>query len=120
MDYVNLQKSEGIATLVLEPGEGERHQWRGGGANEAAAPSPLKVDPEVRAIILTGSGKFFSFGFDIPEFLSFSREQFKNYLQHFTGLYTYPIPLSQACGGGAQRSRHRRADACWLWLAISA
>ena len=114
MGLVNLQKSEGIATLVLSRGKvnainGEVVEQLKGQLQS------LEVDPEVRAIILTGSGKFFSFGFDIPEFLAFSKEQFKNYLHHFTGLYTqlfgYPKPVVAALNG------HTIAGGCMLALA---
>lgn len=49
----------------------------------------LEGDSEAKAVVLTGTGKFFSFGFDIPEFLSFTKEQFTRYLINFTDLYTY-------------------------------
>lgn len=34
----------------------------------------VAADPNIGAVIFTGDGPFFSFGFDIPEFLSYSRE----------------------------------------------
>ena len=34
----------------------------------------LEKDGNVTSVILTGSGKFFSFGFDIPGFLGHSKE----------------------------------------------
>ncbi len=114
MDHVNLQKSEGIATLVLSRGKVNAINGEVVGQLKGQLQS-LEVDPDVRAIILTGSGKFFSFGFDIPEFLSFSKEQFKDYLQHFTGLYTYlfsyPKPVVAAING------HAIAGGCMLALA---
>ena len=33
----------------------------------------LEADAEVRAVVLTGRGDFFSFGFDIPELYPLSR-----------------------------------------------
>ena len=42
--------------------------------------SRLESDGDVRAIILTGRGKFFSFGFDIPELMSYSKDDFVRWL----------------------------------------
>jgi len=114
MDLVNLQKSDGIATLILN--RGKVNAINGDMVDQLKGHlQSLEVDREVKAIILTGSGKFFSFGFDIPEFLSFSREQFKDYLLNFTGLYTtlfrYPKPVVAALNG------HTIAGGCMLALA---
>jgi 3,2-trans-enoyl-CoA isomerase len=74
-----------------------------------------ETDSRVRALVLTGEGKFFSFGFDIPEFLSFTKEAFARYLTNFTDLYTYlflyPKPVVAALNG------HTIAGGCMLSLA---
>ncbi|MCP4582900.1 MAG: enoyl-CoA hydratase/isomerase family protein [candidate division Zixibacteria bacterium] len=65
----------------------------------------LENDEKVKAVILTGRGKFFSFGFDIPEFLSYSKDSFIGYLTKFANLYTYlfiyPKPTVVALNGHA-------------------
>lgn len=72
----------------------------------------LKGDATAAAAVLTGSGKFFSFGFDIPELLSYSQEEFVRYLRKFTTLYTelyvWPKPLVAALNG------HTIAGGCML------
>ena len=68
MDFVRLSTSEGIAEARLKRG-------RVNALNEQAVEEigdcfqRLAADPNIGAIIFTGDGPFFSFGFDIPEFL---------------------------------------------------
>jgi 3,2-trans-enoyl-CoA isomerase len=75
----------------------------------------LASDRDIRAVILTGQGKFFSFGFDIPVFLDYSRESFIRYLTKFCNLYTsmflFPKPLIAALNG------HTIAGGCILAIA---
>jgi len=75
----------------------------------------LEVGQDVKALVLTGYGNFFSFGFDIPEFLSFTKAEFTNFLANFTDLYTYlflyPKPVVAALNG------HTIAGGCMLALA---
>jgi enoyl-CoA hydratase/carnithine racemase len=72
----------------------------------------LEKDETVKAVILTGSGRFFSFGFDIPEFLDYSKDEFISYLEKFTHLYTFlfqfPKPIVAALNG------HTIAGGCML------
>lgn len=73
-------------------------------------------DESVRGLILTGAGKFFSFGFDIPEFLGFTKETFVDYLTSFTSFYTkvfvYPKPVVAALNGHAVAGGCMIATAC--------
>lgn len=114
MDFVLSQKSKGISTLMIN--RGKVNALNGGVVDQLRAQlKRLESDSEVRSIILTGFGKFFSFGFDIPEFLSLSKEQFVAYLEDFTNLYTYlflyPKPVVAALNG------HAIAAGCMLALA---
>ena len=74
------------------------------------------ADPDIAAVVLTGRGKFFSFGFDIPEFLAYSREEFTDYLVAFTALYTdmftYPKPIVAALNGHTIAGGYMLALAC--------
>ena len=78
----------------------------------------LARDPDVRSIVLTGTGKFFSFGFDIPAFLGHTREAFLAYLRKFASLYrdlfACPKPVVAALNG------HAVAGGCMLVLACDA
>jgi Delta3-Delta2-enoyl-CoA isomerase len=114
MEFIFQEKNEHIATLTLS--RGKVNALNDAMVDELRANLiALENDQETRAIILTGSGKFFSFGFDVPEFLSFSKERFTDYLTNFTDLYTYiflyPKPVVAALNG------HTVAGGCMLALA---
>ena len=114
MSSILISKDDGIATVTLNRGKVNA-------LNESMVEEiqscfeELKDDQAVRAIILTGWGKFFTFGFDIPEFLSYSKDAFIRYLTKFTALYTYvfllPKPVIAALNG------HTIAGGCMLALA---
>ena len=76
----------------------------------------LEKDDRTHSIILTGSGKFFSFGFDVPEFLTYSKSEFIRYLEKFTNLYTYmfqfPKPTIAALNGHVIAGGCMLATAC--------
>jgi len=80
-----------------------------------AALGEAEANAAVRAVVLTGSGKFFSFGFDIPEFLSFPKQAFKKYLTAFSELYAriflFPKPVIASLNG------HTIAGGCMMAIA---
>jgi len=113
MEFVHVSITDGIAEARLKRGK----------VNALSEPvveeitdclRSLAADIDTRAVILTGDGAFFSFGFDIPEFLGYSRESFAKFLQRFTALYsylfTYPKPIVAALNG------HAIAGGCMLAL----
>ncbi len=114
MSSIHVSRDEGIATITLSRGKVNA-------LNEAmveeidACFEDLGKDETVRSIILTGQGKFFSFGFDIPEFLSYSKDAFIVFLTKFTNLYTRvflsPKPVVCALNG------HAIAGGCMLAMA---
>jgi len=114
MSAIVLSQHEGIATVRLSLG---KVNALNGDIVEGLrrALDKLQSDSGVRGAILTGEGRFFSFGFDIPSFLSFSRKEFAEYLTNFTSLYTsmfvFPKPLVAALNG------HAIAGGCMLALA---
>ncbi len=111
ISFVHVSGDEAVTTLTLSRGKVNA-------LNEPLVEEltqclqELENDRQVRSIILTGSGKFFSFGFDIPEFLDYSPESFAVFLRKFTSLYTYiflfPKPVVAALNG------HTIAGGCML------
>lgn len=114
MSFVEIERNEAIAVVRLSRGKVNA-------LNEEFVDElieqflKLREDQQTRAIILTGKGKFFSFGFDIPEFLGYSRESFLGYLRKFSSLCTllffYPKPVVAALNG------HTMAGGCMLAVA---
>lgn len=76
----------------------------------------LRDDPKIRVGVLTGKGSFFSFGFNIPELLEYSREALTSFLDQFTSLYsqifTFPKPLIAAINGHCLASSTTLVSAC--------
>ncbi len=114
MNFVKLEQRDGVAALTLLRGKVNALNIEVVKELRSLFQT-MEVDPQVNAVIVTGHDKFFSFGFDIPEFLSFNKEEFANYLAAFTDLYTYiflyPKPVVAALNG------HTIAGGCMLALA---
>jgi enoyl-CoA hydratase/carnithine racemase len=114
MEFVSVTRTAGIAEVVLQRGKVNA-------LNEQVVDELslcfryLAEDANARAVIFTGAGPFFSFGFDIPQFLDCSKDSFSEFLTGFTGLYTdlfmYPKPLIAALNG------HAIAGGCMLAIA---
>ncbi len=114
MSFTERETSDGIATVFLA--RGKVNALNGEVVAELRRRlEQLEGDSGVRAVVLTGRGRFFSFGFDVPAFLDFPKEEFAEYVKAFTGLYTYmflyPKPLVAALNG------HAIAGGCMLALA---
>ena len=114
MTHIKIEVNNDIATLVLE--RGKVNALNGDVVDEMfGALRSVEGDDKVRAIILTGRTKFFSFGFDIPEFVNYPKERFTDFVVNFTNLYSYlflyPKPVVAALNG------HTIAAGCMLALA---
>jgi 3,2-trans-enoyl-CoA isomerase len=111
MEFVNIRKEAGIATVLLSRGKVNA-------LSETVIEqlhdrfAEIENDPSVKAVVLTGEGKFFSFGFDIPSLISYPKNDFVRFLEKFTGLHNYlflfPKPVIAALNG------HTTAGGCML------
>jgi 3,2-trans-enoyl-CoA isomerase len=115
MDFVRWSVQDGIAEVRLDRGPVNAIEDRV--VDELSACfRRITEDPEVRGTVLTGTGKFFSFGFDIPRFLGSSKEAFTAYLTAFTTLYqemfSHPKPIVAALNGHAVAGGCMLATAC--------
>ena len=114
MSHVHVSTDESLAEVRLERGKVNA-------LNEEVVDElaecfrRLAADQAVRSVVLTGTRKFFSFGFDIPGFLGHSKEAFLGYLRKFAALYRdlfgHPKPVVAALNG------HAVAGGCMLALA---
>lgn len=114
MEFLKVSKEDGLATVSIC--RGKVNAFNEQTIEEiGSCLKGLETDESTRAIILRGTGKFFSFGFDIPEFLSYSKEEFSGYLTKFAALYTriflFPKPIVAALNG------HTIAGGCMLAIA---
>ena len=122
MSFMHVSKDGEIATVTLSRGKVNA-------LNEPMVEEitksfeDLAIDNEVRSIIFTGSGKFFSFGFDVPEFLNYSKSDFIRYLEKFTNFYTYlflfPKPIVAALNGHTIAGGCMLATACDFRLMVT-
>jgi Delta3-Delta2-enoyl-CoA isomerase len=114
MEFLHSRNDQGITTVTLSRGKVNA-------LNEAVIDEmtahfrTLAADGATRAVILSGKGKFFTYGFDIPEFLGYPKEDYLRYLTKFTDFYRelflFPKPVIAALNG------HTMAGGCMIAIA---
>ncbi len=114
MNFLQISENAGIAKVALSRGKVNA-------VNEKVVDElaenfrKLEENRNVRAVILTGTGKFFTFGFDIPEFLGYPKNDFIRYLTKFTDFYTYLFTYSKPVI--AALNGHTIAGGCMMAIA---
>lgn len=111
MDFIHTEIDNNLALVRLE--RGKVHALTDQVIKELHNTfRDLENHDSVKAIILAGTGKFFSFGFDIPWFMGYSPQAFTGFVTKFAELYTYmflyPKPVIAALNG------HTIAGGCIL------
>ena len=95
MEFVETSIDQHVAKVV--PSRGKANA-----INEALADElrccfeELAADADVKAVVLSGKGNFFSFGLDVPEFLQYAKDDFIRFVTKFADLYTYIFVLPEA------------------------
>jgi len=114
MSLIDVKTDEKIATVTL-------NRPKVNALNEPlidelrAAFDDIENNDDINAVILTGQGSFFSFGFDVPEFMSYPKDSFERYVFSYSELikkiFMFPKPVIAALNG------HTVAGGCILALA---
>ncbi len=114
MSLIDVKTDEKIATVTL-------NRPKVNALNEPlidelrAAFDDIENNDDINAVILTGKGSFFSFGFDVPEFMSYPKDSFERYVFSYSELikkiFMFPKPVIAALNG------HTVAGGCILALA---
>lgn len=122
MDFVHVTSDKAVATVTLE--RGKVHALNDQVVEELhSAVERLAAEDDIRAVILTGTGKFFSFGFDIPGFYKATPEEFTRFVTAFNGLYRYlfmyPKPVVAALNGHTIAGGCMLATACDYRIMVS-
>lgn len=102
MSYIDLNIAEEIATITIHrpPVNALNDQV----VEELSGVLDIVESPEtIRSIVFTGKGSFFSFGFDVPGFMSYTRDDFEQYLLRYSNLikriFIFPKPVIAALNG---------------------
>ncbi len=114
MNFVNVDIRNGVAEIRL-------NRPKVNAINElvvhqlAQCLNEIREDSTAKALILTGEGSFFSFGFDVPELYDYEKKDFTKFMFKFsdmlTNLFLFPKPVLAALNG------HAVAGGCILAMA---
>jgi len=124
MGFINLSIDEDIAVVTINrPKVNALNEPLVEELYECLQKLADKPNAHVKTIILTGLGSFFSFGLDVPEFLSYPKDAFTRFLAKFTELisyiFQYPKPVVAALNGHAVAGGCMLAIACDYRLMVS-
>jgi len=117
MEFVTVERHETSAVITL--GRGRVNAIDQQVVSEISSLlGELQRDTSVRSLVLTGRGKFFSFGFDVPALYDLTPAEFTEFLRSFCGLcrdmFLFPKPIVAAING------HAVAGGCVLTLPCDA
>lgn len=113
MEFLSIERHNSTAVVNLSRGKVNAIN-RQVVSELSTAFAEIERDDSVRSVVLTGQGKFFSFGLDVPALYDLSPEEFASFLTSFcrlcSDLFLYPKPIVAAVNG------HAVAGGCMLLL----
>jgi enoyl-CoA hydratase/carnithine racemase len=117
MEFVTIDRHESTAMVTLARGRVNAIDQQLV-SDLSTALEELRKDASVRSLVLTGRGKFFSFGLDVPALYDLTPDEFTNFLRAFCGLcremFLFPKPIVAAVNG------HAVAGGCVIMLPCDA
>lgn len=113
MEFISIDRHGGTALVVFSRGKVNAIDQQVV-AELLAVFAEIERDDSVRSVVLTGRGKFFSFGLDVPALYDLTPQEFSSFLRAFCGfcssLFLFPKPIVAAVNG------HAVAGGCMLLL----
>ena len=114
MHFVKVDIREGVAEILVN--RPKVNAINGRVVHELAQCfDEIRRDDTAKALVLTGEGSFFSFGFDVPELYDYEKKDFTEFMFNFsdmlTKIFLFPKPVVGALNG------HTVAGGCFLALA---
>ena len=117
MEFVSIERHDQTAVVTLSRGKVNAIQQQVV-AELREAFAEIERDNSIRSVVLTGRGKFFSFGLDVPSLYDLPPDEFGNFLKDFCGicaeLFLFPKPIVAAVNG------HAVAGGCMLLIPCEA
>jgi enoyl-CoA hydratase/carnithine racemase len=117
MEFVSIERHDQTAVVTLLRGKVNAID-RQVVAELSAVFDEIERDDTIRSVVLTGRGKFFSFGLDVPALYDLTPDEFTTFLKNFCGLcaelFLFPKPIVAAVNG------HAVAGGCMLVIPCDA
>ncbi len=117
MEFVTIERHDQTAVVSLSRGKVNAID-RQVVAELSAVFAEIERDDTIRSVVLTGRGKFFSFGLDVPALYDLTPDEFTIFLKNFCGLcaelFLFPKPIVAAVNG------HAVAGGCMLLIPCDA
>ncbi len=117
MEFVSIERHDHTAVVTLSRGKVNAID-RQVVAELSAVFDEIERDDSIQSVVLTGRGKFFSFGLDVPALWDLTPDEFTTFLKNFCGLcaelFLFPKPIVAAVNG------HAVAGGCMLVIPCDA